>query len=183
MSPIVLVSLVLVMLAVAVLLIALIAAALFFPASFWGQQAKAVLTWRPPFIRGEALRNWAATTAEQIARNRLTGKRTGRMAVQLATEVEEGAVHAMLPLAREAELSRIVACPETGQGMVGVTAPEALVIADYLRKHCSRAEQNRIHDLAVENSKKIVSRPSSDPRPLPCPLQGQDHVCCVFAAR
>ena len=95
MSPIVLVSLVLVMLAVALLLLSLIAVTIFFPASFWGEQAKAVLAWRPPFMRGQALRNWAATTTEQIALCRLTGKRTGGMAVQLAKEMEEGAVHAV----------------------------------------------------------------------------------------
>jgi len=183
--PIVLISLVLVFLVVALLLLSLVVVALLFPASFWGQQAKAVLTWRPPFMRGEALRDWAATTAEQTARNRLTLNRTGETAVQLATELEEGATHAMLPLARQADLSRIVPCPETGQGMVGVTAPEALAIAAHLRKNCLRAEQKRILDMAVENSKRIASRPrgASDLPPLPCPLQGQDHVCCVFSAR
>ena len=175
---------------VALLVLALIAAVVFFRAAFWGEQdmaeqARAVLTWRPPFMRGGALRNWAATTAEQLTQNRLTGKRTGETAIQLATEVEEGAVHAMLPLARQAELERIVACPENGQGMIGVTALEALAMADHLRKNRSRAEQKRIHDLAVENSKKIASRArgDSDLPSLPCPLQGQDHVCCVYAAR
>ena len=184
------ITFVLISLIVALLVLSLIAVVIFFRAAFWGEQdmaeqAKAVLTWRPPFMRGGALRNWAATSAEQLAQNRLTAKRTGETAVQLATEVEEGAVHAMLPLARQAELERIVACPETGQGMVGVTALEALAIAAHLRKNRSRAEQKRIHDLALTNSKKIASRArgDSDLPPLPCPLQGQDHVCCVYAAR
>lgn len=183
-------TVVLIGLGLAVLVVALIAVVIFFRAAFWGEQdmaeqAKAVLTWRPPFMRGEMLRNWAATTAEQLARSRLTGKRTGETAIRLATEVEEGAVHAMLPLARQAELDRIVACPETGQGMVGVTAPEALAIAAHLRKKHSRAELKRIQDLAVENSKTIAAQARGDTSlpPLPCPLQGQDHVCCVYAAR
>ena len=58
-------------------------------------------------------------------------------------------------------------------------------MAAHLRKNRSRAEQKRIHGLAVENSKKISSRVrgDSDLQPLPCPLQSQDHVCCVYAAR
>ena len=105
-------TVVLISLGLAVLVVALIAVVIFFRAAFWGEQdmaeqAKAVLTWRPPFMRGEMLRNWAATTAEQLARSRLTGKRTGETAIRLAAEMEEGAVHAMLPLARQAELDRI----------------------------------------------------------------------------
>lgn len=185
MLPFILVSLI-----VALLVVALVAIVIFFRAAFWGEEdiakeTRAVLTWRPPFMRGGALRDWAATTAEELARIRLTGKRTGVMAVQLATEVEEGAVHAMLPLAKQAELERIVACPETGQGMVALTAPEALAIAAHLRKNRSQAEQRRIHDLAVANSKKILPRTGddSDLPPLPCPLQAKDNVCYAYAAR
>ena len=113
-------TVVLISLTAAFLVLSLIAAVVFFRGAFRGEQdtadqARAILTWRPPFIRGGALRNWAATTAEQLTQNRLTGKRTSETAVQLATEVEEGAVHAMLPLAQQAELERIVACPEKGQ--------------------------------------------------------------------
>ena len=181
---------VLVSLIVAFLVVSLVAVVIFLRAAFRGEKdmakhAKEVLTWRPPFLRGEPLQNWAATTAEELARHCLTAKRTNGTAVQLATEVEEGAVHAMLPLAVQAELERIVACPETGQGMVGLTAPEALAIAAHLRKNRSQAEQRRIHDLAVENSKKIASwvRGSTALPPLPCPLQGNDSVCCVYAVR
>jgi len=181
----------------------------FLPASFLGEPAKAVLTWIPPFIGGEALRNWAASTAEQATQKRLAGQRNGETAVRIAAEVEDAVIQAMLPLASPEERERVVACPETGQGTVGVTAPEALAIAAYLRENVSRAEQQRIHDLAVENAKKIASRVQGDlPHipllialemnektkitsdshggslpALPCPLQGQDHVCCVYTAR
>ena len=169
----------------ALLLLACFAIVKFLPASFLGEPAKAVLTWLPPFMRGEALRNWAATTAERLAKERLTGKRTGETAARLAAEVEETAMHAMLPTAGPSELERIMACPETGQGMVGVTAPEALTIASYLRKNRSRAEQRRIYELAVENAKKIAvrARGERDVPPLLCPLQGEGHVCCVYGIR
>ena len=143
------------------------------------------LTWRLPVLRGEALRNWAATTVEQLTLNRMTGKRTGVATVQLATEVEEGAVHAMLPLARPAEFERIVECRENGQERIGVTAPEVLAIAADLSKKRSRTEQAQIHDFAVENAERISSREhgGSDLPSLPCPLLGEDRVCYAYAAR
>jgi Fe-S-cluster containining protein len=166
-------------------LLACFAVVMLLPKSFLGKRATAVLTWLPPFMRGEALRDWAAMTAERLTQKRLAGKRNAETATRLATDVEDGAMHAMLPLAEPGDLERIIACPETGQGMVGVTAPEALAIAAYVRNNLSRAEQQRIHELAAENAKKIPSRKPGDSNlpPLQCPLQGQDHVCCVYAAR
>lgn len=178
-------GLLMVFLLYALLLAVCFAIVILLPASFLGAPAKAVLTWLPPFLRGEGLRNWAATTAERLARERLKGTRTGETAARLAAEVEAGAMHAMLPTAGPAELERVVACPETGQGMVGVTAPEALAIAAYLRKNRSRAEQQRIYELAVENAKKLAvrGRGEGDVPPLPCPLHGEDHVCCAYGTR
>jgi hypothetical protein len=167
----------------ALLLLLVVAVVLYFPKSLLGEPAKAVLNWLPPFLGGTALRDWAATAAEQLAQKRLAGKRTGETASRLAMDMEDAAMHAMLPLVEPADLERIVACPETGQGRVGVTAQEALAIAAHIRKHKSRAEQKRIYELAVENAKKIASRGPDDLTPYPCALQGPDHVCCVFARR
>jgi hypothetical protein len=171
------------------LLVALLATVIFFRVAFWDGQAAVkeaggVLTWRPSFLRGEALREWAATTAVQRAQRHLRGRRTGETAVALVSEVASGAVQAMLPLARQSELERTVPCPASGQGLVGVTAVEALAIAAQIRQTHSRAEQRRIHDLALENSKLIGAATSAAAaRPLPCPLQRQDCVCCVYATR
>lgn len=157
----------------------------FLPASLLGPPAKAFLVWLPPFLGGDALRNWAAAKAEDMTRARLAGKRTGKTASQLAAELEEGAMQAMLPTAGPEELKRVVACPDVGQGTVGVTAPEALAIAAYMRKNLSRAEQEQIQALAEENAKKIAAGMpvDSDLPALPCALQGKDHVCCVYEAR
>ena len=176
-------GLILTFLLYALLLALVLVAVKFFPKTLLGEPAKAVLDWLPPFLGGTALRDWAATTAEQLAQKRLAGKRTGDTAGLLAKEMEEAAMHAMLPLLDARDLDRIVACPEAGQGRVGVTAPEALAIAAHIRKNKSRAEQKRIYDLAVVNAKKIASRASGDPTPHPCALQGPNHVCCTFALR
>lgn len=157
----------------------------FLPGSLLGAPAKAVLSWLPPFVGGDALRTWAATNAARVTEKQLAGKRDARTASRLAAEIEEGAMHAMLPMAGLEDLERVVACPESGQGIVGVTAPEALSIAAFLRKNCSSDQRRRIHEMAADNAKKIASRPRSEAvaAPLPCPLQGGDHVCCVYSSR
>ena len=94
-------------------------------------------------------------------------------------------MHAMLPLTELAALERIIACPEAGQGCIGVTAPEAIAIADYIRKSKSPPEQKRIYESAVENAKIMASRTHSEsvPTPHPCALKGEDNVCCVYGER
>jgi Fe-S-cluster containining protein len=155
------------------------------PQSALSRHSAKILNWLPPFIRGDTLRDWAATIAEKLTKKRLAGTRTGATAERLASEVEDAAMHAMLPLAGPEDLGRVVACPETGQGRVGVTAPEALAIAAYLRKNLPETEQKEIHKMAAENAKKIASGTPVQEAPgvLPCPLQGENHVCCVYAAR
>lgn len=167
----------------AVFLLGCAAVVMFLPSSFLGAPAKAVLTWLPPFLGGDALRTWAATTAEQITRDRLADERSGATAGLLAAELEDAAMHAMLPLSESADRERIVACPKTGQGLVGVTAPEALAIASYIQKSKSAAEQKRIRELARANAERIASGSEGDASPPPCALQGKDHVCCVYAMR
>lgn len=155
------------------------------PESFLGQRAMATLAWLPPFIRGEALRNWTAETTEKLAHQRLAAPQSAEEVIQLAAEVEEGAMRAMLPFTDSAELARVIACPEAGQGLVGVTAPEAIAITDYIRSHLKSAEQNRILDLARENARQLASNSpaENDPLALRCPLQGNDCVCCTYAVR
>ncbi len=162
----------------------LAAITLFFPKCLLGKPVKTVLNWVPPFLGGQALRDWAAISAERLAQKRLANSRTGETASQLARDMEEAAMHAMLPFAESADLNRIVACPESGQGLVGVTAPEVLSIAAHIRKEKSRAEQRRIYESAVKNATKIATQPPGDSTSCPpCALQGANHVCCVFAQR
>ena len=176
-------GLILALLFYGLLVLLLVGVVLLLPKSILGEPARSVLKWVPPFLGGKALRDWAATTAEKLAKKRLAGKRTGETASLLAMEMEEAAMHAMLPLLEPKDLDQSVACPETGQGHVGVTAPEALAIATHIRKNKSRAEQKRIYESAVENAKKIASRAPSDQTPHPCALQGSNHVCRVFGQR
>lgn len=169
----------------ALVLLACFAVMRHFPASFLGEPAKAVLAWVPPFLGGESLRNWAAAKAGETVRNQLAGKRDAGLATRLTTAIEDGAMRAMLPTVDDAARERRVPCPPDGQGRVGVTAPEALAIAEYIRKHLPLAEQRRIREMAVENARAIAAgRPAISKLPvLPCPLQGHGCMCAVYPAR
>jgi hypothetical protein len=184
MFTVVLVGLVAVFLITAAIVIAAFLRTAFGDEQEMAKQAREQQTWRPFFLRGETLRNWAANTAQRITERRLKGERSAKTPVQLLAEIGDGADHAMLPLARQAELERIVACPKAGQGMIGVTAVEVLAIAANLRAGHSRREQQHIHDLAQANAREIAAQEGTDSQPpLPCPLQGDHQICCVYAAR
>jgi len=149
-----------------------------------GKRAAAALGWLPPFLAGDALREWAAATAERLARQQLSRERTGDTASQLAADVETGATRAMLPRHDESDLWRIIACPEVGQGLVGVTAPEVLSIATHIRKELPHSEQERVYAIASANAARLEPRTRGERAGvLECPLQGEAHVCCVYAAR
>lgn len=166
-----------------------IGAAILLRAAFWGEEdmarvASAERAWKPMFVGGDALRDWAADAAERAAKNRLTGKRTISTALQLVQDFDAGAARAMLPHARTSELERVVPCPAMGQGRVGVNAPEAIAIAAQIKRTHSRAGQARIRMTATANAAAIESRSNPDGRmPPPCPLQDKNQICCVYGVR
>lgn len=94
---------------------------------------------------GEFLR-WAENTAAWIVGRRLCERPDA--------ELHAGVTRAMLPLASNEQTRRVVPCPEAGQGMIGVTAPEVLEIADYIDRKLACAERKRIRDLAEKNASK-----------------------------
>lgn len=141
--------------------------------------------WRPPFARGGALLDWAAATTRRMVGEGLSGRRSAATPVKLAADLERGATRAMLPLASEQQAGCPVRCPDEGQGMIGVTAPEVLQVADTIRRTMSRAEKQRIYDQALANSQKIsgLDHTQFNGTEAPCPLAGHDHLCRVYAAR
>ncbi len=175
---------------VVLLAVPLVAVAMWFDVGHRGggvldERRRAARTWRPPFARGSDLMAWAAATTERLVTRRLSEKPTAQSPVQLAAEVQAGAMRAMLPLAEPCDRECVVPCPEVGQGRIGVTVPEALEIADYIRQHLPRAEAKRIHDLAARNSLTLanVARQDDAPPNMRCPLQGEDRVCVVYPDR
>src|SRR5262245_24905467 len=149
------------------------------------ERQEAAGRWRPPFLRGADLFGWAKETAARLVSIRLAKKQTAGTPARLAAEIQQGATRAMLPLAAEADIEHRVPCPDEGQGMIGVTVPEVLEIADYIRQTATRAERTRIHAVAVENARKMgeFGDTQISGAEKPCPLQGDDRFCCVYSAR
>lgn len=176
-------------LGIALLVTVVVGAAILLRAAYWGEQdvqarLREAATWRPPFADGEDLKGWAAQTTEQVVRRRLEAARTAETPADVMIELGEGAVHAMLPLASEAEWDRTVICPEGMPGAGGVTAVEILAIVADLRRNQSRPALRRIHDRALDNVRQLAAAPSTVAMSaLPCALRGSDGLCCAYPAR
>jgi len=175
---------------ISLLIVVVVIASMWYDGAFHGdrileERQRRAAAWRPPFARGEELLRWAREAAARLVGQRLAEKRTAATPGQLATDLHEGALRAMLPVATDRDSHRRVACPDEGQGMIGVTAPEVFEIADYLRQNVPSAERHRIAKLARENAKKLAGLDDTnfDADQTPCPLQGQDCICRVYSAR
>jgi Fe-S-cluster containining protein len=68
--------------------------------------------------------------------------------------------------------------------MIGITAPEAIALADYIRRNLPNTEAKRIHDLALQNS-KIIDGNHEHRRgdEIPCALLSGQCLCLTYAAR
>ena len=140
--------------------------------------------WQPPLARGEDLLAWAAGLANAVARKKLrqpVGKETAR---ELAAEIYEGSSYAM---ARSPGAVRPLKprCTSCRHRMIGVTAPEALAIADALQASQGKRELKRIRDLAAANAAASadLNHEHYKQAQLPCPLLASDSTCVVYDAR
>ncbi len=181
---------VLILLCVAVLVVVLIGGMMWLDAILRGErylteEQKSARIWQPPLARGRDLLNWARTLTARTVGRQMSGKHTASAPLELSAEVHEGATRAMLPSFPDREMHRKFACPSEGQGMIGITAPEVLEIAAFIRHNLPRAERNCIHDLAQANAKRLANLDHTqfDAAETPCPLQGDNRVCCVYASR
>lgn len=141
--------------------------------------------WLPPFLSGEALRNWAANVTAWRVAKRVEEGRDASLPERLVQDIEPGASRAMAPHVEAVEHEPQVPCPEEGQGVIGLTAPEVLAIADDLRRNCSRSQVRQIRDLAAENARKSASLSMDQVAALrlACPIQGADRVCMTYPRR
>lgn len=139
----------------------------------------------PLYLRGTDLFYWARDTAARIVAKYLTGVPTEATPIDLAKDVHAATTCGMFPLGSPNEDVERIPCPKYGQGIIGVTAPEAIEIADYIQKNLPLAERNRIHDLALENASKLANMSlfGFDATQTPCPLLGADGICLAYLAR
>lgn len=140
--------------------------------------------WQPPLARGNDLLAWAAGMANTAATKKLKqplGKETAR---ELAKEIYEGSSYAIArsPSAVHQLKPRCTSCRHR---MIGVTAPEALAIADELRTTQGKREVKRIHDLAAANAAASagLDHEQYQQAQFECPLRTADSTCVVYDAR
>ena len=94
-----------------------------------------------------------------------------------------GATDAMLPGARLREASWPVPCPQAGQGVIGVSPPEAIQLATYLRRSLSSSQLKTFRDEAQRNAEILAEGPGRSITDAPCSLQGDDCVCLAYSDR
>ena len=135
--------------------------------------------WKPPYVSGRDLFQWArsiATTAVDEVLWEGAGASTARDLVQ---RLDRGAARAMLPELGPKQTDLPVACPPEGQGVIGVTAPEAIAIAEALRE---APDEEALADVRL---KAATYRPwvAGGMAPTPCALQGDDCLCVAYPVR
>lgn len=140
--------------------------------------------WQPPLARENDLFAWASDLASAVATKRLKGPRSEDTARQLATEIYQGS---SLAIARSPSAPRPLKprCTSCRHRMIGVTAPEALTVADALRTSQGKREVQRIHDLAAANAAAAagLDHVQYQQAQLVCPLLTSDSTCVVYDAR
>ena len=148
-----------------------------------GRRESESLRWRPPFVQGRELFEWARSVAFATVDEVLLGPRSADLPRRLTVAVEAGLERAMVPAPATTAHAGPVPCPEVGQGVVAVTAPEAIVAADYLRERLSDRDLTRLRSESADNVgwiQRISSVYGSD---APCSLQGTDCVCAAWPVR
>jgi hypothetical protein len=140
--------------------------------------------WQPPFLQGDDLFAWAATTAKAVTTRRLADRRSREVAKQLATDIYEGATLAMTRFPNAVDQPK-PNCPSCRHQMIGLTPPEAIAIADAIRTTKPEGEANGIRDRAAQNAGRVIAlnREQYENSRVVCPLLASDGSCAVFDFR
>ena len=138
-------------------------------------------TWRPPFIRGAELLSWARGIGAGAIREALGGRVGPETPARLSERLHGGATWAMLPTLSGRDATRQVPCPEGGQGCVGITALEAIAIAEHVRATLPPKRREAILRQARDSADRAATRQRGE-APV-CALQGEDCVCLAWNTR
>lgn len=176
-------------LAVSVLVVSAVFVAMFLDVAFEEPApavapSRAASSWRPPLLTGRSLMDWMTDTADTLTASRLRRKRHPATAVELAALVETGASIAIEQSWQKSNPKARLGCPAYAHARIGVTPPEAIRIAEYIRTYLPQ-ESGQIHDRAREN---LVQAPgtAAEAKLSPsnrCPLMAGDNACLAYAVR
>lgn len=120
--------------------------------------------------------------AETVVASVLRRNDDTSVASGLVAELDRGGSRAMLPTVSPMTASKKIPCPDQGQGKVLVTPPEAIAIAEDIRRRLSRRGAERVRDRSAKSA-ELIAEDGADPESLPCALQGDDGVCRSYEVR
>lgn len=141
------------------------------------------LRWHPPLVVGRRLLDWAADMAESSTAWALRGRRSPSVARELVNELHAGATVA-IEQPRQKDSEQPSACPAYFHSMVGVTSPEAIRAAEYIREfHRDQVEQVREQALRNLNLTAGMNHSQYLAAGVRCPLMDRNNVCLAYAVR
>jgi Fe-S-cluster containining protein len=169
----------------ACLLVAVVGCVMFVSVAFAGPSAnsdarpKSKPAWEPVLDCNAALRSWASHMAASVTESQLAAARSKDTALGIAAALYAGNAQAISRL-REEEAKCSARCHE----MIGVTAPEALSIADAMRHVLDPAEIERVRRVAAANVQQLDKKKAQlVAAQLTCPMLTADGTCAAFSAR
>lgn len=180
---------VLVSLAVCVLAVAALVVLMFVDVAFEKTLTAALpfsgaRNWRPPLVLGQRLRDWASQVAEANTARKLRNRRDAGAALELVGDLHEGATMAIDQPWQKIQPDAAVGCPGHHHSMTAVTAPEAILAADYLRRfHPERVSQ--VREQALDNVRRTAGMDHSQYRAagVRCPLMSSGNACLAYGVR
>ena len=139
--------------------------------------------WRPPYVSGRELYSWARSIARKMVGEVIEESNGAASPAEFTDRLNRGAARAMFPELRSPEGLRAVPCPHEGQGVISVSAPEVLQIADYLRRHLSDGELARLRERAARKAATLEGSDCLTADADPCALQGERCMCEAYPER
>ncbi|MBI3839729.1 MAG: hypothetical protein HY288_17545 [Planctomycetia bacterium] len=179
-------AIVFLVLALGILATVILCSALFLEVAFAPGEREERVDLEPralPILSGASLRDWGARLAAGIVSNEVARKRDQGAAEAIASNVERAMSAVVSRVFPPVQQPRREWCSSCRHDCVPVTAPEALAIADDLRRRCGSHMIERVRAQARRNSKSAAGDETSCAANFVCPLFGSGGCCIAHAVR
>lgn len=184
-------QIVILVVASAVVVIGGVALLMFLDVAFAASPQHRTLTegggWRLPLLGGEELRRWAKGMAERVVSKHAGRARDKQAVLGIASEVLDGTSQVIGEVASPIHRPRshATSCSSRCHEMIGVTAPEALAMADELQRTQAKWAVETICEQARVNAQRAatLNHEQFSSARLTCPLYTAGGRCATFGSR
>lgn len=139
--------------------------------------------WQPPLAEGSKLTDWAKNVARMIVADELKAPPTGRLPVRLIRQLYQGFGRTLRHIGTFAAGERPAPCASEPAATFGVTAVEALAVAEHIRGNCDDRTRQEIQRQLAENRLQLESASVTNGCKVKCPLLAADGICAAFELR